>query len=54
MSRWYDERAERIGGLSLDLFWRTRRGRVILLGVFLGSIVAGVGIGYALRLFGLR
>ena len=38
MSRWYDERAERIGGLSLDPFWRTRRGKVILLGCSWGRL----------------
>ncbi len=52
MSRWYDQQAEKIGGLSLDPFWRTRRGKVILLGVLLGSIAAGAGIGCVLRLFG--
>jgi hypothetical protein len=54
MSRWYDSEAEKIGGPSLDSFWRIRRGKGVLLSVFLGSIAAGVGIGYALRLFGWR
>jgi hypothetical protein len=54
MSRWHDSEAEKIGGPNLDPFWHTRRGKAILLSVFLGSIAAGVGIGYALRLFGWR
>jgi hypothetical protein len=52
MSRWYDQQAEKIGGLNLDLFWRTRRGKVILLSVLFGSIAAGAGIGCVLRLLG--
>jgi hypothetical protein len=52
MSRWYDSEAEEIGGPSLDPFWRTRRGKAVLLSLFFGSVLAGAGIGWALRLFG--
>ena len=38
MSRWYDSEAEKIGGRSLDPFWRTRCGKAVLLSVFLVSM----------------
>ncbi len=52
MSRWYDEQAEEYGQIVLDPFWRTWRGKLILLAVFVASIAAGAGIGLVLRLFG--
>jgi hypothetical protein len=52
MSRWYDEQAEKHGQIVLDPFWRTRRGKPMLLAVFTTSIAAGAGIGLVLRLFG--
>ena len=52
MSRWYDEQAERHGQIVLDPFWRTRRGKLLLLAIFVTSIAAGAGIGLVLRLFG--
>ena len=52
MTRAYDDRAEKVCGLNIDPFWRTRIGKLILLAVFLASIGVGAGIGYILRLFG--
>ena len=52
MSRWYDEQAEKHGQIVLDPFWRTRRGKLMLLAIFTASIAAGAGIGLVLRLFG--
>lgn len=50
MSRWYDEQAEKHGQIVLDPFWRTRRGKLMVLAVFVASIAAGAGIGLVLRL----
>ena len=52
MNRWYDEQAEKHGQIVLDPFWRTRRGKLMLLAIFTTSIAAGAGIGLVLRLFG--
>jgi hypothetical protein len=52
MSRWYDEQAEKHGQTVLDPFWCTRRGKLLLLAIFVTSIAAGAGIGLLLRLFG--
>ena len=43
MSRWYDEQAEKHGQIVLDPFWRTRRGKLMLLAIFTTSIAAGAG-----------
>ena len=52
MSRWYDDEAEKHGQIVLDPFWRTRRGKLMLLAIFTTSVAAGAGIGLVLRLFG--
>jgi hypothetical protein len=49
MSREYDTIAERHGGLRLDPFWKTWRGKLVLLAAWLVSIGAGAVIAWTAK-----